>query len=62
VQIPSSAKLVRGDTATNNFSDQEYVTKAFAQTLVGGSLTAGDGSVAQVENDGVFSVENSAGN
>lgn len=47
VQIPAGAKLVRKDTATNNFDAQEYVTKAYASSLLGAMVSA-DGTKAQV--------------
>jgi hypothetical protein len=62
VQIPDSAKLVRKDISVLNFQDQEYITKAYAQSLLSGSMVSADGSVATMQDNGLFTAQTDGGN
>ena len=49
---------MRTDTSTTNFSNQEYVTKAYASTLIGSNLASVDTSSMNIANNGIMTVTN----
>lgn len=50
IQIPEVVKLMRTDTATNNFSSQEYITKAYADANISTSGFATTGDVEDLQD------------